>query len=416
MGGRNRAGERESGQDEADVCASEADGPISLFAPAARATSCELERTIQRVTQSPITTALLRSATSMMCVLNEHRQVVTLNTAYLDSLDVAHSDDVIGQRPGEAMHCTHAKDNAAGCGTGAHCRHCDLVRAVVASQRSGRTVESECIVSVRARKGTPHDISLAVRAVPLELDGEPFTVLCMTDVSQQKLHAGLERSFIHDLSNLVMALVANSESLRTAPFAKSVPLVDDICDLTRRLSREVVIQRLLLSRDPSKHRANWQPVKIPEILGFLQRLFSNHPVALTKRFVVDRSPAVEECVTDPSLLERVLTNMLINAFEATSAGRAVKLTVAPSDDGLHFAVWNAECMGPSVSQRVFQRHFSTKKGDGRGQGTFAIKLLGETLLGGNVGFDSSPENGTTFFLDLPRNGPAASSCERLRHT
>jgi K+-sensing histidine kinase KdpD len=415
MGRRNRAGERESGQDEADVCACEADGPISLFASAARATSSELERTIQRVTQSPITTALLRSATSMMCVLNEHRQVVTLNTAYLDSLDVAHSDDVIGLRPGEAMHCTHAEDNAAGCGTGAHCRHCDLVHAIVTSQQSGRTVERECIVSVRDRKGALRDISLAVRSVPLELDGEPFMVLCMTDVSQQKLHAGLERSFLHDLSNLVMALLAYSESLRTAPLAKSLPLVDDISDLTRRLSREVVVQRLLLSRDPSKHRINWQPVKIPEMLGFLQRLFSNHPVAVTKRLVVDRSPVIEECVTDPSLLERVLTNMLMNAFEATSAGCAVKLSVAPSDDGLKFAVWNGECMSPTVSRRVFRRHFSTKKGEGRGQGTYAIKLLGETLLRGNVGFDSSPENGTTFFLDVPRNGQAASSCERLRH-
>ena len=121
MGGRDRTGEREPAQQvrgsnsgasatnprapHAATAAREspsapANEPASYFASAARAAAPELERAIQRVTQSPVTTALLRSATSMMCVLNEHRQIVTLNTAYLDSLDMAHSDDVIGLRTG----------------------------------------------------------------------------------------------------------------------------------------------------------------------------------------------------------------------------------------------------------------------------------------------------------------------------
>ena len=392
MGGRNRTGQ--------------CDG-TSFFAPVDRAEAHDLAQTIQLVSQSPVTTALLRSATSMMCVLNEQRQIVTMNTAYLDSLDVAHADNVIGLRPGEAINCTHSNDHPGGCGTGAHCRGCDVAIAIVTSQRTGRPVQRECVVSVCDRKGALRDVSLAIRAAPFELEGERFTVFCMTDVSQQKLHAGLERSFLHDLSNLVTALAVSGETLKKSAFADASPLVNDICDLTQRLSREVVVQRLLLSREPSKHRLCLQLVDIPATLTFLERMFCNHPVAMGKRLVIVKPPSIGECVTDVSLLERVLINMLMNAFEATSVGCEVKLTIEISDDNLRFSVWNAECIGASVRVRIFQRHFSTKKGTGRGQGTYAIRLLGETLLHGRVGFSTSSEIGTTFYLELPRNGQPA---------
>ncbi len=368
-----------------------------------RAEGQALERTIQLVTQSPVTTALLRSATSMMCVLNEQHQIVTLNTAYLDSLEVAHSDDVIGLRPGEAMHCAHANDHPRGCGMSAHCKGCEIANAIVASQQMGRPVQSECVISVCDRKGNLRDVALAIRAAPFELEGEQFTVFCMTDVSQQRQHASLERTFLHDLSNLVTALAASGETLQKSTLASASPLVNDICDLTRRLSREIVFQRLLLSREPAKYRPGWQSVKIPETLTFLQRMFCNHPVAMGKRLVIVQPPSIGECVTDASLLERVLINMLLNAFEATTSGKEVRLTTETTSDSLRFSVWNAECMEDSIRGRVFQRHFSTKKGAGRGQGTYAIRLLGETLLHGKVGFSSTPETGTTFHLELSRN-------------
>jgi len=386
----------------------------TFFAPFERAKAPDLERTIHLVTQSPVTTALLRSATSMMCVLNEHRQIITLNTTYLDSLDVSHADDVIGQRPGEAINCAHSNDHPGGCGTSAHCRGCDVAIAIVASQRTGRPVQRECVVAVHDRSGGMRDMSLAVRASPFELMGERFTVFCMTDISAQKIHAALERTFLHDLSNLVTALAATSETLRKDPEARSIPFVNDVCDLTQRLSREIVIQRLLLSREPAKYRPNMQRVSIADTLIFLARLFANHPIALTKPLSINRQLSVDDCVTDASLLERVLTNMLINAFEATGDGCEVRLTAESSETRMRFTVWNAECMTDAVSSRVFQRHFSTKKGLGRGQGTYAIRLLGEALLRGQVGFTSCPEEGTTFFADLPRVGHDAGERGRFR--
>lgn len=50
--------------------------------------------------------------------------------------------------------------------------------------------------------------------------------------------------------------------------------------------------------------------------------------------------------------------------------------------------------------RIFSPDFSTK-GRGRGLGACSCKVLGERFLGGQVWFESTREEGTTFFLELP---------------
>jgi len=377
--------------------------PTTYFAPARRAQQQEIENTIQLVAQSPVTTALLRSATSMMCILNEHRQIVATNAALLDSLDMTHSDDAIGLRPGEAMRCIHEGDHPAGCGTGPFCRACEAAIAIVASQTTGRPVERECVISVANRKGHERDLALSVRASPFELKGEHFTVFCMTDIGVQKLYQELEHSFLHDLSNLAMALRASSESLSRNDSEQENQPLNDLRDLAQRLSHEISVQRLLLSKDPSRHRVTWESVKLAEVLRYLQRIATVHPCAQRKRYLVEAEPNPGELITDSCLLERVLTNMLLNAFEATELGGEVQLKVNCTDTVHRFAVHNASFIAPAVAARIFHRHFSTKQGSGRGQGTYAMRLLAETLLQGKLGFSTDTELGTTFLLELPLN-------------
>ena len=52
-----------------------------------------------------------------------------------------------------------------------------------------------------------------------------------------------------------------------------------------------------------------------------------------------------------------------------------------------------------VRAHVFQRSFSTK-GSGRGLGTYGVKLLTESYMGGRVWFDSAAGEGTTFHVEF----------------
>jgi len=57
-------------------------------------------------------------------------------------------------------------------------------------------------------------------------------------------------------------------------------------------------------------------------------------------------------------------------------------------------------MPRNVQLQVFNRSFSTK-GQGRGIGTYSIRLLVTRYLRGTVDFTSSKEQGTTFRARLP---------------
>ncbi|MEZ4831367.1 MAG: ATP-binding protein [Caldilineaceae bacterium] len=57
-----------------------------------------------------------------------------------------------------------------------------------------------------------------------------------------------------------------------------------------------------------------------------------------------------------------------------------------------------------VQLQLFKRSFSTK-GNGRGLGTYSMRLLTERYLKGHISFTSTQDDGTTFFVWLPLQIP-----------
>ncbi len=91
--------------------------------------------------------------------------------------------------------------------------------------------------------------------------------------------------------------------------------------------------------------------------------------------------------------------MIKNALEASMPGSTVTLLCSKSGENTRFSVHNSTFISPDIQLQLFKRSFTTK-GVGRGIGTYSMKLLGEKYLKGKVGFKSSQENGTTFYIDL----------------
>jgi signal transduction histidine kinase len=78
----------------------------------------------------------------------------------------------------------------------------------------------------------------------------------------------------------------------------------------------------------------------------------------------------------------------------------VSCRVMPREIAIH--VHNDGVIPRDVQLQIFQRSFSTRPGEGRGIGTYSVRLLVERYLGGRVGFISEPEIGTRFTVTLPR--------------
>ncbi len=373
------------------------------FASPGRLRGDALAADLERAAASPVVEALLRTLGTAVIVLNEHRQILAANTAALAMVGIHDTTALLGLRPGEALACVHAADEEAGCGTSQACATCGAVIAVLVAQKRGRPEERNCALTVRTATGTT-DLDLRVRAVPFQVDGRELVLVSLSDVAQESRHAAMERAFLHDIANVLTGLVAAVDAIGSEDPREASEAASDVRLIVDRLVREVVVQRVLSTTHLDDYQPNVAPVSASRLCEDLARLFLRHPAASMRKLTVT-PPERGTVQADQFLLARILTNMLKNAFEATPAGGEVRLSVRELGHAVRFEVHNPGAIPAAVVPHVFQRHFTTKPGAGRGEGTWSMKSLGERLLRGKVGFETGREAGTTFWLLLP--GPAS---------
>jgi PAS domain-containing protein len=380
------------------------------FLPPGRVSAEELRRTIESVSKNPVMDGILANVSGLLAVLNPQRQILAVNHALLTALGVEEGDRLLGLRPGEAIQCLHADEGPDGCGTGKFCSTCGAAIAMVAALAENGPAERECAISAE-RDGKPIDFYFQVRCSPVVVEDERFFLLFLRDISAEQQRGALERVFYHDVANLLEGLLAQSRSLDGPRLeGEDRSTAEHIERLALRLASEVKIQRAL-SRGPDDLGVSIRSHSPARTLHHLEETFRHHPAAQGKSLRIAPVAAELRLSTDPNLLERVLMNLLTNAFEATPGGGEVRLWMEDEEETVSFCVWNCQHIPEEIARRVFQRNFTTKEGGGRGLGAFAAKLLGETYLGGQVGFTTSEAEGTLFRLSLPKHGQPA---DRIR--
>lgn len=367
------------------------------FAPAEKTDNKELTAEIEIVNNNPVVSGLLHSISGLIAVIDEHRQIIAVNDSFLKVLGIDDAATVLGLRPGEALQCVHSEDAPAGCGTTRFCSTCGAAVAIVSSFGHGKPEERMC--SLAAKRGDQQvNIMLLVRSYPMTIEDNKFLLLFLQDISQQQQRAALERTFFHDINNLIHVLIGASELLVETTPSK---LANNIHMTATRLQKEVAIQRCLTQSESGSYLPVRRNITPDQVIAELQTFFACHPDAINKDIeFLNHHPHVSFC-TDLSLVLRVLCNMVINALEATAENGRVRFWIEHDENKLTFCVWNAAYIPEDIAIRVFQRNFSTKEQAGRGIGTFSMKLFGEDILGGNVSFTTLQEEGTTFRFALP---------------
>jgi signal transduction histidine kinase len=365
-----------------------------------RASSIELESDLRTVSHNPIVSALLEATDAGLLVLNQEGQILATNRAPVLANLRHENRRTIGMRPGEFFLCPRAQPD--GCGAGEHCLACGTLQAVTQSQAGGTVVERECLLtSGQGRDAKP--VEMKVRATQVIIEGRPFTVVSLRDISHEKRRQALERVFFHDILNTLSALSNWTHLLKNTDGERLERAHDRVRRLVTQLEREIQVQRALLDAEHGTLHPRNLPVAPSALMTEMRTLFGEGQAAVGRAFMVEDGSAGVELETDPVLLGRVLTNMLKNAFEATPSGGQVRLWCERERDGQQFAfhVHNPGLIPPEVAAHIFQRSFTTKGDPGRGLGTYSMKLLGERYLGGKVSFTSSAAQGTVFSIRLP---------------
>ena len=137
------------------------------------------------------------------------------------------------------------------------------------------------------------------------------------------------------------------------------------------------------------------------MLSHVHALYRFHILARDRAIAIDAPLPSVSFRSDPTILSRVLGNLVKNALEATPPGGAVTVGCeGMPDGGIRFSVRNPVPIPEAARTQIFKRSFSTK-GVGRGLGTYSARLLTEKYLGGSICFATGIEEGTVFHVTLP---------------
>ena len=369
------------------------------FAPALRSTKEQIFKEFELVGSQKFFTEMFGALTGIGAVLDETRQIVYANNDFLSFLGIDSVESILGKRPGEVISCTHATDEASGCGTSFACAYCGAINAILESQISGKKTVKETRIT-RDIGGKTQSWDMNIISTPIQLSGDQFYVLVLQDISDEKRRTALERIFFHDLLNTAGGLNGLLNILKAgADPGEERELINLSEEASRNILDEIMLHRQIRAAEMGDLQINIETVNSLDFLSSSVGKIRLHEVGKNKTIIISDTTANIDFETDKNLFQRVIINLLKNALEATETEKSV--TAGVESDGLKIRFWvkNDSVIPHDIQMQLFQRSFSTK-GLGRGIGTYSIRLLVENYLKGKVSFISNETEGTIFSVEL----------------
>lgn len=341
---------------------------------------------------------IAEAVSTKLVIINSNLQIEYANTLFLQFLKVDNLNQIIGKQPGEAFACISKLNIGGKPEASGFCESCGLFVATMEAA-IGKKSEKECHITTCNNE----TLDLRIAATPFVESGIQYTLFSVKDISYEKRKTVLERVFFHDVLNTAGGISA------LARIMKEISNPEEIQEIahTIAISVENMIDTIHAQQNLSAAESGDIKMKIEEInsLAFMCSLisiFSNSNALNNVEIVPDENSANSAFFTDRGILRRILVNMIKNAVEASLYDGKVTISCKDMGNSLKFSVHNQTFMDEEIQHQLFQRSFSTK-GEGRGIGTYSMKLLGEKYLKGKVWFESSVSAGTFFYISIPKN-------------
>ena len=228
----------------------------------------------------------------------------------------------------------------------------------------------------------------------------------------------MSAGFAHEINNPLQIIRAEQALMETIlseirepgglpPSADLDQLVDSLHQIGVQVDRCAQITRGVLNfarqEDPFIGRCDLRAF-VPEVLGLVERKAGVSGIVMRQE-ISEATPLIR---ADAGQLQQVLLNLLNNAIDAIAAGHGaargeVFISVESSGDGwVEIKVADNGCgiSGENLA-KVFTPFFTTKPvGKGTGLGLSVCYGI-ITNMGGTIGVNSKPGEGTTFTVRLP---------------
>jgi len=306
--------------------------------------------------------------------------------------------------------------------------YADVRQLVGPALARGEAVELER--RARRKDGSTFLARVRGRAIDPDRPSESGTVWIVEDVTERRqfeLALARARDDAEAASRAKSAFLANtSHELRTplngmiglarlarapeTPEPQRLQYLDQIAESAQSLA--VIISDILdLSKiEAGKLQIETTTFDLGELLNALQRSYATLAQACRLELRFEIAPEIEGAVSgDPGRVRQIVTNYLSNALKFTGEGRVRVTARRPGGADATRVRLEVSDTGPGIDEATRARLFmpftqadesTTRRFGGTGLGLSICRELA-TLMGGEVGVDSVPGEGSTFWAELP---------------
>ena len=211
----------------------------------------------------------------------------------------------------------------------------------------------------------------------------------------------------HEINNPIAVIQGNIEVLADILGPQADPVREEIRLIRGQVHRiRLIVTKLLQFARPAEFAGYLQQVDASQLVQD-SLVLVGHQMKKANVAVVEDFHATQPLTINPSELQQVLINLMVNAVQAMPGGGT--LTLSTHDwvqDGTPVGVRidvadSGAGMAPEVLAHIFNPFFTTKKAEGTGLGLWVSLGLVERY-GGRISADSTPAAGATFTVWLLR--------------
>lgn len=273
------------------------------------------------------------------------------------------------------------------------------------------------------RKNGEHFFS-TINIYPLldKIGNIEYYVATQRDITEQKEVDQMKTDFVtlvsHQMRTPLSSMRWNLEMLTNGDVGELSPKQLEVAKNTQQANERMIklISTLLNISRIESGRLIVDPVEI-DLGGYIREMAGHCQSNVNGQQLVLDVPTKPVMVTvDPMLLRQILNNFVNNASKYSPADKPIEIKLSANDKSYRVSVIDSGFGIPMSEQRkIFGKFFrasnvSKHETDGTGMGLYIGSMLVK-LLGGTIGFESQEGKGSTFWVELPRNGVSARAGE-----